>query len=673
VSGLAIAVLFTVAPDLPRSGGPVPAPVPAGATVTLYGRAGTFGSVGSTTPSGQQVVLNAVPGWGFPPGVQAYRTTLAADGTVFVAGLGHHVDFTKPTADELVVAAYDPRVNRFSTIQLTTAEGAATGRAAPSIADLEPVAGGAAVAFTARPGRDGPQDQGGWPAFGILTKVDGQWQVARGPGGWTNQWTVGVLRAGTADAGLGEMAALPRSRDLIVTQDTGLLALRLAGPDAAGRYAVRVVGRYAYPMTVGDRTVAVREVQVDPTGRPGDERFTVGLDVASRATFTPRVIQEFTYDRRNGAIRPVSAPLIPGDRNREGTAFYGYGTFMYDDRGNLWVSRLDGFRGGKLAVYAAGAGRRKLAGGQCRYRPGRPLADYLTRAGGRIAWGQACRPDYDILQAQQLPGMQGLVQDLSTKDIVALAFGGVLMPVRATGTGSAMSFRIGNLLDIGRKLLPSYDGDWADHRLGGVDSAHRVWLTAMHGRPGHVGASLDQWLYSVDTTDLFAPAPVPVPDTPGQAVTIQAERSATVSAIRKRGTWATVDVDSDVFVHACLDLPATTTSCGYDGVAGNGFVLGDDYGFGHLRGTVEYRIDVPRAGAYRLSFRVGTFPVTKDARIALAAGGHVYTNKVSTGGSWRTVRAAETVALPAGAQTIALSVPPGGGGWFLNSFTLQRA
>jgi hypothetical protein len=31
-----------------------------------------------------------------------------------------------------------------------------------------------------------------------------------------------------------------------------------------------------------------------------------------------------------------------------------------------------------------------------------------------------------------------------------------------------------------------------------------------------------------------------------------------------------------------------------------------------------------------------------------------------------------TITLPAGDQTIRLSVPAGGGGWYLNSLTLQR-
>lgn len=647
-SGLAIAILLTFGPDPPRplDSTQAQAQAPSGATVTLYGRAGSFGSVGGTTPSGQGVSLTAVPGWNFAPGVQAYRTTLAADGTVFIAGLGHTVDFATSTADRVVVSAYDPRANRFTNIPIGP-----VGRGAPSVSDLEGVSRGTAIAFTTRSRRNRKLV---WPAFGVVAQTDGRWRVAQVRGGEA---------LGTE---LGEMTTLPRSRDLVVTGQDGVLVLRLSGPDAAGQYAARVAGRYRYPKVSDEVTVKVREVQADPTGRPGDERFAVGLDVlrADKNTYTHSVVQEFSFDARTGAVWPVSAPLIPGDRSKETSEHFGFGTFLYDDRGNLWVSRLDGLRGGKLAVYAARGGRRKLEDPPCQFRAGKPDAG--------PAWGQACRPDYDILQTQQLPGLQGLSQDPSTKDIIALALGGFLVPIRLTGTGDKLSFRVGNLVDVGRKLLPTADGDWIDHRLGGVDSAHRVWLTTMHSRPGLAGARQDQWLYSVDTRDLFAPAPVRLPVTPGESVTVQAERSATTSTTQHRGKWATVDVDSDVYVHGCADWP-DTSSCGYDGVAGNGFALGDHSGFGYLHGAVQYLVDVPSAGAYRLSFRVATLPVTKDARIALTAGGRTYTVKVSTGGPWQQVRLTGAIDLPAGAQTIALSVPRGGAGWYLNSFTLQRA
>ena len=39
---------------------------------------------------------------------------------------------------------------------------------------------------------------------------------------------------------------------------------------------------------------------------------------------------------------------------------------------------------------------------------------------------------------------------------------------------------------------------------------------------------------------------------------------------------------------------------------------------------------------------------------------------------WRTVWHEEPVLLPARVQHLCLSVPPGAGGWYLNSLTLKR-
>ena len=61
------------------------------------------------------------------------------------------------------------------------------------------------------------------------------------------------------------------------------------------------------------------------------------------------------------------------------------------------------------------------------------------------------------------------------------------------------------------------------------------------------------------------------------------------------------------------------------------------------------------------------------ARIEFNVDGNTYTTRVSTDGYWRDILARDLVTLPAGEQTIRLAVPKGGGGWALNSFTLQRA
>jgi hypothetical protein len=591
--------------------------------------------------------------------VQAYRSALAADGTVLVAGASHKADFSAPTADRATVAAYRPAAGTFTTIQIGP-----VGPGAPSVADLAAVDGG--VAFVTRPARAGVSDR--WPAFGLLTTVEGQWRVA-------------PVGGAPSAADFNDLATLPRSRHVLVARvggqgqgNGGLLALRLRGPDQEGRFTAEVTAEYEYP-PIADGQVAVREVQADPTGGGAGERFAVGLDVErGERKFPHQLIQEFRYDAAAGRITPVSAPVISGDRNGDGGegAFFEYNSFLYDHAGNLWVSRSDGFSGGPLAVYTAGAGRRRLESGACRLRPDRPLDRLRAVSGARSVWGQPCPPDYDILQPRHLLAIVGLAQDPASKDIVALAFGGTVLAVRAVPSGGGLAFQVGNPVDLGRKLLPIVDGALPQHRIGPVDGAHRVWVTGMHAAPTEAGRHLDQWLYSVDVTDLFDPAPVVLPETPGRSVTIQAERSSTVTTtVRPGRRSADQEVVSDVTVQDCGALPDGTT-CGYDQTPGDGFVIVDETRYGRLRGDVDYRVDVPAAGDYRISYRAATFPVTKRARIALTAGGRDHVQPVDTGGRWLTVRSTEPITLPAGPQTIRLSVPEGGGGWYLNSFTLQR-
>ena len=706
-AAMAVAVILSLPASVPMTGIP-PESEPGTGTVTVYGRKGSFGAIASAAPSGQDLARHAVPGWGLPAGLQAGRVTVATDGTVLFAGIDHNANFAEPTSGEAAIGAYDPHTDRYVTIALHTS----TGRhrvhnvlgqpAGPSIVDLEPVGDGRAVAFTARPAYVG-QDlaaNGAWPVFGVVSKVAGQWRVADG-GSWTNQWTGAELRKtnpgvseracpehpdapGFSDCrGLGEMATLPRSRDLIVAQSLShrppagssgtLVALRVTGPDPFGRFTTKVTAQYPYPAIKDPMTadpndylqVTPRSIEANPTSAYGNERFIVGFDVNSAGTtHAPPVVQEFRYDANASVIAPVSVPMIPGDMNKEETAFYGYGATLYDTSGNLWASRLNVLQAGKLAVYAGGPA--------CPYDRKRPMSGYTSTGGALTVWGTACRPDYDILQAQRLLGSQGLAEDPVTGDIVSLSLTGMLMPIRAQGSGKQMTFRLGNLVDLGRKLLPTAEGGFADHRIGAIDAEHRLWIAALHAAPRKPEVKLDQWLYSVRVDELFDPPPIQIPAVPGVAITIQAEHTLTTTTTRRKGAWATVDIDSDAYFSICNDWPPTT-GCGYDGSPGNGYALVDDTGFGHLNGAVEYRVSIPAAGRYRLGFRVSTFAVTKNARIRLTVDTMSYTTLVSTDGYYLNVWAPDLISLPAGVQTIRLDVPKDGGGWALNSFTLQRA
>jgi hypothetical protein len=364
--------------------------------------------------------------------------------------------------------------------------------------------------------------------------------------------------------------------------------------------------------------------------------------------------------------------VIPGDRTTDRKAFFGYQATLYDAQGNLWATRINGLQGGQLAVYANVDGVRGPGGPACPYDPARPMDSYVTSADGRTVWGSACRPDYDILQARPLLGSLGLAEDPSTGDVVSLTLAGALLPVRRAGSGRNLTFRIGNVVDLGGKLLPTAVGEVLAYQFGAVDARHRLWLVAAHSRPDAVGLALDQWLYSVDVGRLFEPTPVPIPGVPGRTTIVQAEHMLTGTTTQRPGRGATVDVDSDAYLAPCSNFHANL-GCGYDGSPGDGFVLADDTGFGLLRGSVEYRIRVASAGNYRLAYRVATFAVTTGARIEVTVGGQTLVTPAHTDGSWNTIAEPRLLALPAGEHTVRISVPDGAGGWFLNWFSLQRA
>jgi carbohydrate binding protein with CBM6 domain len=668
------------------------APVQTVGTVTVHGRPGSFGSLGETLPSGQSLVQRAVAGWGFPAGIAPGVTAVAGDGTVFVAGRDQHAGTGPATSPAVTIGVYEH--GAFRAIRLSTTAGrqevvSADGRPlAPSVADLEPVAGGHTVAFTLGASYEGHDlaAAGAWPVLGVLTKVDGEWAVA---GQWSGEQLRGSApphseqacpelagATGHSDCrGLGELVSLPRSGHLIVAQAGALMAVRLAGPDLDGRYAAVVTGHYRYPEVENPQTgdnvdLLLRDLHADPTSEPGDERFVVVLqDRADKEIERPLAIQEFRYDADTGTIGPVSAPTIPGDQTPEDGPLYGYSAAVYDRAGNLWAARHWWLAGGKLAVYRKAGGGRRLGGPECPFDPAAPVSGHLTTAGGQTVWGRPCRPDYDLFQAKDLPAIFGLMVDPAGDGVVALTLGGVLLPVRISDQ-DGLHFEIGNMVDTAPRLLPSASGG-ALQQVGAFDANGHLWFAAAPGQP-RPGTAVDHWLYEVDAGDLFSPPPVALPDIPGHVATVPAGHTVTIGTLEIEGSWATVDVNSQAYVRSCADAD-TSVGCGHDSVPGNGFVLSHRSGFGHLGGDVDYQVEVPVAGRYRVAYRVSTFEVTTEAEITLSAAGQTYATAVATEGHWRTVYQAELVDLPAGVSTIRLSATQGHGGWYLSWFSLQRA
>lgn len=648
-------------------------------TVTVYGRAGAFGSLGATVPSGQTASTRAVHGWGFPPGVMAGRVVGAGDGTLVVAGVTQSWE-GRSTSAQTVLTAFDPVARRSTTVRVPTTTGETSVRT-PSGA----LAGGSVRGLVALGGRDdavvftvrrsvadrGPAAESTWPVLGVLTRDGPQWTVRRE--NVRSAAGIDALDPGTcADgscAAFGDLASLPASGRLVaaVSDPPGLRVMRFERQPGAGGYVVRMGARYPFPRMEGLR-VTPREVHADPTGIEGDERFVVGLDVTG-SDGTPRapVLQGFTL--AGEGIRPTTPPLIPGTRSdKKELPFVGYGALRYDRDGNLWAARHSNLNGGSLALYFPG-------GNLAACRPdGRPVGDYRTRAAdGAQTWGVACRPDFDLLQANRLVGMTGLIPDPDTGDMVALTLTGTLMSVRVSGRGAAMTFRMGTPVDLGRVLLPQPTPLTGDNWPGVVAAGHTLWIAAYQGDGSRDEVTGDQYLYAVRLADLFDPPPVPLSGLPGQETVVQLERTRTGTTQLRKGAEATVDVDPDAYFGHCAPWPADT-GCGYDGVPGNDFILIDDSGYGHQGGPVEIPVDVAVAGRYRVVYRVWTFEKVTAAAVRLDVAGSTVVTPVSTNGLWRIVAVPGTVDLPAGPQVLRLSAPSHErSGWGMSWLGLQRA
>lgn len=670
---------------------PPPAVAASLTPVTLHGQPDSFGSLGETLPSGHQLDLRPVPAWEFPPGVQAGATAVTSDGTVLLAGRRQHAPagYSPPSAGGLVVAAYHPDSGDYRTVRL-----AADHPPEASVTGLVVLPGTDTVVVTVDAG-GGPVGSG--PVLAVLTGAEPSepwWSVTEPQqpyGPQVQLWTAETL---AAPYGLTAPVRLPDSADLIVARPAGsggggasLLALRPSRPEGTGQVTgqvtVSVAAEHPYPADA-PAELAVRDLRVDPTGTAGDERFVAVL-FDPEGTL-PGVVQELRYDTRSGAFESLSAPVLPGDRVHDDGPYFGYSAAAYDRDGNLWVARHQWLAGGKLAVYARGAAGRPAEAGEgqqpaargldraaCRYDPQATPDTYVVASGEAPVWGHPCPPDYDILSARHLPGVISLVPEPTGLGMTAISLSGSLLPVRASvgDRHGELHFAVGNAVDTAPRLLPTRPGSIVAQQEGAFDGNGRLWFAAGHALPGEPDLALPQYLYEMDIDRLFDPVPVQLPEVPGQLAIIQAGHTATVDTEQLAGEWAAVDVDPRAYASPCLDGPSVV-GCSYDGMPGSGFLLSHRTGLGHLEGVLDYPVDAPTAGAYRVAYRVFTFESVTDAAITLEARTDSYTTSVSTDGRWRTVTQTELLTLPAGVHTIRLAPPEGGGGWALSWFSLQR-
>jgi hypothetical protein len=492
------------------------------------------------------------------------------------------------------------------------------------------------------------------------------------------------------------------------------------------------------PVPEAERKIgfALREVQADPSSRRRDERFAVGADRFGHqyvnaahcvgSSIMGDGITEFRYDPDaavGARIIPVSAPVVSGETSRAGEGgdgpkgVLGYGQFHYDRSGNLWVPTTDGNEGRGVKVYAKGTGGRRISTSACLETdpvtggPKRIDRYVAAPAGARPYWGKVCAPDFNLLQTAGL-GPIGAIEDDPVSGNVVLTdwTHGTTSVVDTEGTGTGTTFRIGNIVHPMTKLVTdrtvtgpcranpaqtctSKEGVSA---MGGpVDRSGRLWLAGTNNTPGTLQADspalwnrrFEQYAVSIDLSRLLGREPRALSARPGQSRHIQAEVTDTAATTRRAGTIATTDIDSVAPVRGCVQrntiYGAQHCIDPVTGIGGSGFELGDDADpdgdrvQGVPAGTAaDYRVTVPKAGTYRVTFRATTRnpAVSRDLVLAVVGGASWTTPITSAGavpyGEMRDHQQSALVTLPAGTHTLRVTAPAGG--WELDWIRFTR-
>jgi hypothetical protein len=569
-----------------------------------------------------------------------------------------------------------------------------------------------------------PPTQGIWPAFGILTKqADGSWNVARGggwpsAGGWINQWTGGQLSRSNLPISatacpvdkvrylgiyqtpgkeesicrsFNEMAQFPQSKHIVIAQAIGFdgepavpghssLGLTVLGytKDApTGRYNVQVKGFYRFPlvpdytrMTPGGQipslnmNVQPKEVQADPTGTFGDERFTLAVDLtnfADRFKIMPIVI-EFSYNANDGMIRPVSAPIFPGARDHatrlcdERTASNigckGYGTATYDRQGNLWAI------GDRVGMYTKNGGRNWSP--TCAFSSSTPLSAYVTAdtATNTVVWGRRCPPTFDFRDAADVSkslgdfgGMQISPDRHANRVVLAHTAGASnIIPISwfPTLPSGAPTFRTGNVIDSNYHMLKWSTGFASDTRPAMFDKLGTMWFamkSATIDRSLAYG-QVHNWVASTDMNRLFDPDPLVLTTVLNATTTLQVENTntsetVTTSAVGCPGGGACV-VQRVAYMRRCAPLNCTAME-----MPSTSFVqpltykvwvpISGFYSFSYSTwgaGTVLLQVDSAGELSTTVPGNTGYQEVAGPARILLSKGMHELRIRTGTASLW---------------------------------------
>jgi hypothetical protein len=492
---------------------PVAAQAPSRPKVSLFGRAGSFGTVG-TNASTSSVEAVAVDGWGLLPGQASFFAAVDAKGRVLIANEPQTDNQTRPTATTMAISVFDPALMRFENVVIPTSTGAVStvamdgsGVGGSDVSDLQIVDGPdgqqlMTVSVAPYNGWDSNK-QGVYGTLTVLGDVDGSWVPQ-------HQFTAANLRASsTAGArvcernlqafyavvpdcgGLAEIELLPRSGLLVATRYFGEGpalpngALVIFGRDG------NVVADFRFPTVTVDGkrlTVHPREVDVDPTSLAGDERFLVIFDVEPVAGEPqPFVAQEFRF--ANNAVVPVSFPFTTGG-TVDGVRL-GVETASYDHDGNLWIAeaRSNTFQGGRIVRYSPPIGRAAI-GSLCSATNGNAVAN----------WGAACAPDF----ASEVTVNSGLVrsfsEDVVRHRMVAVTLAGTVAVVSGDGGEIALELPLGQLVDRNRFAIGPRKG-----AVGGST----LWVPIQQLQSAAVCAAqrcapqlLDQWLAGIDLSSI---------------------------------------------------------------------------------------------------------------------------------------------------------------------------
>jgi hypothetical protein len=530
---------------VPRIASVVLAATAHAATVDLYGHPDSFGTlcqVGACQiPTQQSLSLHPVSNWQIDPGQTFLFPALTSDGTLLIGNITQTMNQYFSASCTMGVTCFNPDAqvcsdsdapgaDHFGTIRIPTNAGASQLPAAgceslqgactngvctsgyvdsPCSKDLdcEVRPGGADVGDVAVvPGAEGERvimnsalgslaglySADTFPAFGALSEEGGAWSVdalsLRTPLQLSqSDPTLGPIACPNGDCkALAETAHLPASGRVVMTHYFGGISILEADGTILAHYSVPQVPDPCDTATPPVNMIsAPREIDVDPTGTLGNERFVVVYDMYSTGHQVSQPTQEFRYDDGARSLVPVSAPIFPYTQGQPATPTSGPSCgapvqvtiAQYDHRGNLWFARStvlpNGAVQGPILVMLEDpvTGKRRME----------TDCSFLDASGQPRPWGSHCLADLETGVASVTSGVPSwklnpwtvsLVEDAATGTMFAIQSDGQVAMVERlpTSQSDSLTLRPPMILGLG-KLRPgngvctggTADGSWCNN------------------------------------------------------------------------------------------------------------------------------------------------------------------------------------------------------------------